>query len=143
MIRVVLDTNVIVSALLQPLGPPAKVLVLATGGPILLCISGNVYAEYEEVISRPRFRRSEDTIASALHTIREKGLWVRPTKAIRVCSDPDDDIFLECAHAAQANYLVTGNLKHFPTSWSGTRIVAVRHLLDIVSRGTGGEAASI
>jgi putative PIN family toxin of toxin-antitoxin system len=129
-IRVVLDTNVIVSALLQALGPPAQALVLATGGPIQLCISGNVYAEYDEVISRPRFRRS----------IREKGLWVRPTKAIRVCSDPDDDIFLECAHAAQAN---TGNLKHFPTSWSGTRIVAVRHLLDLVLSGTGGEAASI
>jgi hypothetical protein len=56
-------------------------------------ISGSVYAEYEEVISRPRFRRSEAVIAGALHTIREKGLWVRPTEAIRACSDPDDDIF--------------------------------------------------
>src|ERR1035441_7132990 len=54
MIRVVLDTNIIVSALLQPLGPPAQVFVLAIGGSIQLCISGSVYAEYEEVISRPR-----------------------------------------------------------------------------------------
>jgi putative PIN family toxin of toxin-antitoxin system len=136
MIRVVLDKNIIVSALLQPLGPPKQVFVLAIGGPIQLCISGSVYAEYEEVISRPRFRWSEDSIAGALHTIREKGLWVRPTDDIRACSDPDDDIFLECAHAAQASYLVTGNLKHFPTSWSGTRIVTARSLLNIISAGT-------
>jgi putative PIN family toxin of toxin-antitoxin system len=56
MIRVVLDTNIIVSALLQPLGPPAQLLVLALAGSIQLCVSGSVYAEYEEVISRPRFR---------------------------------------------------------------------------------------
>lgn len=143
MIRVVLDTNIIVSALLQPLGPPAQVFVLAIGGSIQLCISGSVYAEYEEVISRPRFRRSEDIIAGALHTIREKGFWVRPTEAIRACSDPDDDIFLECAHASQANYLVTGNLKHFPTSWSGTRIVAARRLLSIISAGTEEDPTSI
>jgi len=143
MIRVVLDTNIIVSALIQPLGPPAQVFVLAIGGSIQLCISGSVYAEYEEVISRPRFRWSEDIIAGALDTIREKGFWVRPTEAIRTCSDPDDDIFLECAHAAQANYLVTGNLKHFPTSWSGTRIVTARNLLDIVSAGTEEDPTSI
>ncbi len=59
MIRVVLDTNIIVSALLQPLGPPAQVFLLAIGASIQLCVSGNVYAEYEEVIRRPRFRRDE------------------------------------------------------------------------------------
>ena len=66
MIRVVLDTNIIVSALLQPLGPPAQVFVLAVGGSIQPCVSGSVYAEYEDAISRPRFKRSEDVISSAL-----------------------------------------------------------------------------
>jgi predicted nucleic acid-binding protein len=60
MIRVVLDTNIIVSALLQPLGPPAQVFLLAISGSIRLCMSGDVYAEYEEVIRRPRLRRDED-----------------------------------------------------------------------------------
>jgi len=133
MIRVVLDTNIIVSALLQPLGPPAQVSVLATGGLVQMCVSGEVYAEYEEVINRPRFRRSQDIVAGALRAIREKGFWVRPTETIRACSDPDDDIFLECAHAAQANYLVTGNLKHFPTAWAGTRVVTARWFLDTIS----------
>jgi uncharacterized protein len=95
MIRVVLDTNIIVSALSQPLGPPAQILMLALGGSIQLCVSGNVYAEYEEVISRPRFQRSEDIIAGTLHAIREKGVWVRPTERVTACADLDDDIFLE------------------------------------------------
>jgi putative PIN family toxin of toxin-antitoxin system len=62
MIRIVLDTNIIVSALLQPLGQPAQIFVLGISGSIQLCLSGNIYAEYEEVISRPRFRRSEEII---------------------------------------------------------------------------------
>ena len=133
MIRVVLDTNIIVSALLQPLGPPAHVFVLAIGGAVQMCISGSIYAEYEEVISRPRFRRNESTIASTLRTIRDKSIWVRPTETVQACSDADDDIFLECAQAAQADYLVTGNIRDFPASWSGTRIVTPAKLLDIIA----------
>jgi putative PIN family toxin of toxin-antitoxin system len=53
-IRVVLDTNVIVSALLQPLGAPAAVFLLVAAGAVQLCVSGNIYAEYEEVIHRRR-----------------------------------------------------------------------------------------
>jgi len=135
MIRVVLDTNIVVSALLQPLGPPAQVLVLALGGSIQLCVSGSIYAEYEEVLRRPRLKRSEDIIAGALAAIRERGFWVRTMQLVRACPDPDDDIFLQCAEAARADYLVTGNLRHFPASWSGTRIVTPRWLLDNLPAG--------
>jgi len=64
MIRVDIDTNILVSALLQPLGLPAQVFVLAISGSVQLCLSGEVYAEYEEVISRPRFQRDGETIAA-------------------------------------------------------------------------------
>jgi putative PIN family toxin of toxin-antitoxin system len=109
------------------------VFVLVIAGAIEACVSGNVYAEYEDVITRPRFQLDETTIASTLQTIREKSFWVRPTEAIRVCSDPDDDIFVECAFAAQAQYLVTGNVKHFPAAWMDTKIVTPRSLLDILA----------
>jgi uncharacterized protein len=72
-----------------------------------------MYAEYEEVISRPRLQRSPDIIAGALQAIRDAGLWVRPAEQVKACSDPDDNIFLECAQAARADYVVTGNIKHF------------------------------
>lgn len=131
MIRVVLDTNIIVSALIQPLGPPAQILRLALGGSVELCVSGSVFAEYEEVIRRPRFRRAEVTIVSTLQAIRERGLWVRPAHAVRACSDPDDDIFLECAQASRAAYVVTGNIKDFPPKWLDTGIVTPREFLDV------------
>lgn len=130
MIRLVLDTNVLISALLQPYGVPAQIFLMAMGGVIQLCISGGVYAEYEEVIRRPRFRLREDVIASALYSIREKGVWVRPTVAVHACLDEDDDIFLECAQASEAAYLVTGNTKHFPDFWYATRIVTPRAFLE-------------
>jgi putative PIN family toxin of toxin-antitoxin system len=81
-------------------------------------------------LAAPRFQRSEEIIAGTLQAIREKEAWVRPTERLTVCPDPDDDIFLECAVAAKADYIVTGNLKHFPASWAGSRIVTPRRLLD-------------
>jgi uncharacterized protein len=97
-----------------------------------LCVSGDIFAEYEEVIRRPRFHRSDSEIATVLRTIRDEGVWVKPTKSVRACSDPDDDIFLECAQAAAAHYLVTGNAKDFPAAWVGTQIVTARQFLDAV-----------
>ena len=129
--RVVIDTNVIVSALLQPLGPPARIFSWAIRGEIQLCISEAVYAEYEEVIRRPRLRRVEAVITGSLHSIRAASLVFRPAEPVRACTDSDDNIFLECAQAAEAAYLVTGNLKHFPSVWLDTQIVSPRHFLDI------------
>ena len=132
MIRVVIDTNVIVSALLNPLGAPAQILLLVLSGTVEMCVSGPVYAEYEDVISRRRFQFDEKTIAALLSAVRNHTLWVKPTGKVRVCSDPDDNIFLECAETAFANYLVTGNLKHFPISWEATDIVTPRQLIEVI-----------
>jgi putative PIN family toxin of toxin-antitoxin system len=133
MIRVVLDTNILVSALLQPQGLPARTLLLALEGiTAQLCVSGDIYSEYEEVIRRPKFNYSDAVIERALRTIRQNGIWVKPSHKVRACSDPDDDIFLECAEAARAHYLVTGNLKHFPLKWADTQIVTARRFLDAV-----------
>ena len=123
--------------LLQPLGPPAAVFLLVVAGAVQLCISGSIYAEYEEVIRRPRLARDEEVIAATLEIVRKKAFWVRPTETIKACSDTDDNIFVECAHTACADYLVTGNLKHFPPSWARTLIVTPRHFLDLQSAETG------
>lgn len=138
MIRVVLDTNVVVSALLQPQSAPSRAFLMTIAGTMVqLCVSGDVYAEYEEVIQRPKFNRSEAVIEQTLHTIRQNGLWVKPSESVRVCSDPDDDIFLECAQAARAHYLLSGNLKDFPVKWAQTQIVTPRQFLDAMARIPG------
>jgi putative PIN family toxin of toxin-antitoxin system len=133
MIRLVLDTNVLISALLSPQGAPAQVLLRSILDPdFQLCISGAIYAEYDEVIRRPRLRRSSAEVEATLDALRERGLWVRPVAVVVVCPDKDDNIFLECAEAAAAHYLVTGNLKHFPISWGETRVVTPREFLNLV-----------
>jgi putative PIN family toxin of toxin-antitoxin system len=74
MIRIVLDTNILIFALLSPQGPPAQVLLMTIIDPdTQLCVSGDIFAEYEEVIRRPRFNRSDSEIVATLRTIREKG----------------------------------------------------------------------
>lgn len=131
MIRVVLDTNIVVSALLQPLGPSARILFFVLSDVIRLCVTGAIYAEYEEVLRRPRFRLAESVITQILEAIRIKALWIKSPPTLGACSDPDDDIFIECAAAAEADYLVTGNTRHFPSAWEQTKIVTPRHFLEI------------
>lgn len=77
MIRVVMDTNVLVSALLQPMGLPATVLMLALSGRIQLCVSDPVLAEYEDVIRRPHLKRSLEVVEGTLRSIRNRGRWVQ------------------------------------------------------------------
>ena len=134
MIRIVLDTNVLISALLNSQGLPAQVfLMVLADRDTELCVSGDIYAEYETVIRRSHFKRSESEIEATLGAIRERGFWVKPTQRLHACSDPDDDIFLECAQAAAAHYLVTGNPKHFPPAWGRALIVTPRQFIDAIS----------
>jgi uncharacterized protein len=98
-----------------------------------MCVSGEVFAEYDEVIRRPRLQRSDYEISSTLSAVREQGYWVKPTERLHGCADPDDDIFLECAETAGAQYLVTGNTKDFPSSWGATRVVTAREFLELMA----------
>jgi uncharacterized protein len=133
MIGVVLDTNIVVSALLIPHGPPARVFLMALHNQnVQLCVSAEVFAEYEEVLKRPKFNFTVSAIEAALGGFGKKGFWVRPTGKVSACSDPDDDIFLECAEAATADYLVTGNRRHFPPAgWGRLKIVTASEFLNV------------
>jgi predicted nucleic acid-binding protein len=77
-----------------------------------MCVSGDIYADCEEVIHRPRFGRTENEIADTLRAIRETGLWVKPSPKVRTCTDSDEDVFLERAPEASPSDLVTA-LKGF------------------------------
>jgi putative PIN family toxin of toxin-antitoxin system len=132
MIRVVIDTNILVSALLQPEGLPAVVLMLALSGKVQLCVSDPIFAEYDEVIRRPHLKRPLDVIQATLRSIRRLGRWVKPSVRVEECTDHDDNIFLECAQAAEADYLVTGNQRHFPDRWKKTRVISARELIELL-----------
>lgn len=135
MIRIVLDTNVVVSATLRPDGLPNAILGLGLNRTIQLCVSPPVLAEYEEVLARPRLKIQPEKIVSAMSMIRDVSFHVDPAFAVTAASDPDDNIFLECAQAADANYLVTGNQVDFPAAWGSTLIVTPREFIGIIAGG--------
>jgi len=58
---------------------------------------------------------------------------VAPSRPIRAAIDPSDDKFLECADAAPADYLLTGNSRHFPGSWKRTEVISPREFIGLVS----------
>ena len=133
MIRVVIDTNVVVSANLTDEGLPAAIMDLAANGNILMCVSDAVLAEYREVLNRPRLKLTPERIAGALSVIRKTSLHVKPTQRVSVITaDEPDNRLLECAEAAGADYLVTGNTKHFPKSFKNTVIVTPKQFMGLL-----------
>jgi len=83
MIRVVLDTNVVVSALLRPDGPPAAVLLLILSGRVQSCVSPPILAEYQEVLRRPRFKLSQEATDAVVQAVRRLSHRVTPPQARR------------------------------------------------------------
>jgi putative PIN family toxin of toxin-antitoxin system len=119
---VVLDTNVLVSALLSPFGPPARVLDLALSGEIRLAYDDRVMAEYREVLARPKLGFSPEDVADVLAFLEADGEPVTALPLSCELPDADDLPFLEVAAHAEAT-LVTGNTAHYPASFRGAVVV--------------------
>lgn len=133
MIRAVIDTNVVVSANLKDEGLPAAILDLAANRTILMCVSPAVLAEYKEVLNRPRLKLTPKRIAGALAAIRKTSLLVKPTREVTaIKADESDNRLLECAEAAAADYLVTGNTRHFPKAFRGTAVVTPKQFIELI-----------
>jgi uncharacterized protein len=113
--RIVLDTNVLVSGLLQPLCNPAQILSLALAGAIQVCHDERILAEYAEVLARPRFKLDAAHVRDVLAKLELDEVAVDATgQASPGLPDPDDEPFLAVALAASADFLVTGNLADYP-----------------------------
>jgi putative PIN family toxin of toxin-antitoxin system len=128
--RVVLDTNVIVSALLNPNGTPASVLAAILAGDSILLHDSRLLTEYREVLSRPHFKFAPemvDCVVSALFEVGEK--IDAPLLAIPL-PDPDDLPFLEVAIAGRADAIVTGNVRHFPATICAVLILSPASFLE-------------
>lgn len=132
-LKLVLDTNVVVSAALKPQGLERTTLVFALTRPAELFISGGILAEYQDVLGRPELRIPSGERQPLIELITSRSRIVEPSHRISAAADPDDNIFLECAEAARADYLITGNLRHFPRYWRNTKVINARELLDIIS----------
>jgi putative PIN family toxin of toxin-antitoxin system len=131
--RVVLDTNVVVSAVLVLSGTQAAVLLLALTGRIALYVSPPVLAGYEEGLRRPRLKLQPQQIDAAMAAMRKVAHLVHPAQAVSVSPHESGNRFLECAEAAEADWFVTGNTRHFPQSHGVTKTVTGRRFLDILA----------
>ncbi len=132
-LRLVIDTNVLISAAIKPAGLQRTVLLLAITKPARLYVSRPILEEYSEVLSRPELRIRKGLRQQLLQLIKNHTFTVAPTRRLEVTSDPDDNMFVECADAARADYLVTGNQKHFPRFWKKTKIITPREFISLVA----------
>lgn len=137
--KIVLDTNVLISGLIGK-GKPKRILELVFSGDIALCLSSEVYREYVEVTNRPKFSRYYDFKEAAdrvLRSLRVLAQMVQPHQRLYVCPDKDDNKFLELAIEAKANYLITGNVKHFPNRpFRGIKVLLPSKYLELRSNIT-------
>lgn len=113
MLPVVVDSNVLVSALLSPGGKPAEVLRLLITGALRLCFDSRIVVEYEDVLSRPKFSFDRTSCQDLLSVLLGNGISVAAEPLDISFADEDDKKFYEVAKHMNAK-LITGNLKHFP-----------------------------
>jgi hypothetical protein len=116
MLKLVVDTNLVVSALLKPQSNPALIISLILRGDCSLCLTNDIMTEYAEVLAREKFKRLDRTkVNELLSKLKKLALWIAPKVSLhKVIQDPADNAFLECAVEAKADFLITGNIQHFP-----------------------------
>jgi len=132
MLKVVIDTNVLVSVLLKDNSPPAFILALLRKKMMTLCLSQAIFEEYRAVLNREKFRHIRSAVAPLLLSLKKEGSLVEPKIRIAVITaDPADNKFLECAQAAKADFLITGNTKHFLfKQFHDTRIASPKEFIE-------------
>jgi len=131
-LKIVLDTNVLVSALLRPESLPDRVLDLVLARQVTLALDQRIFTEYRTVLFRPEFAFPRDHVSNLLEFVWQSSERVQATPLPIRLPDPDDVMFIEVAVSALANALVTGNLKHFPASQRhGVRVLSPREWLEV------------
>ena len=132
-LRLVIDTNVVVSPALKPDGLQRTVLLLAITKPARLYVSAPILDEYRNVLKRRELRIRKGLRRQFLQLIENRAHLVVPRRRLKVTADEGDNIFLECADAARADYLVTGNQRHFPPFWKCTKIISSREFVALAA----------
>ena len=85
------------------------------------------------VLARPELKIRRGMRQQLLQLIKNHTRVVTPSRVPQVTSDRDDNIFVECADAARADYLVTGNQRHFPKFWKNTKIISSSEFLSVIA----------
>ncbi|MCD8041151.1 MAG: putative toxin-antitoxin system toxin component, PIN family [Clostridia bacterium] len=128
----VIDTNVVVSAMLKWNSVPGNVMELVFQGLVIPVLNETILNEYAEVLSRPKFHLTEDIIQAVIDGIKQSAVFVNEEESDIDLPDPKDKVFYEVVMEERKEedaYLVTGNIKHFPVK---PYIVTPRQFIDII-----------
>ena len=131
-VRVVLDTNILVSACWKAGSLEERLLDMAIRGEIVACVTDEVLAEYRDVLRRPKFTLIRETADAKLAALEAACLRVAPGERLHLSTDDDDNRFLECAAASGASFLVTGNLRDYPPKLGACRVMNARMFFDVM-----------
>jgi uncharacterized protein len=132
MVRVVLDTNILVSAAWKPDGLEAKLVAMAAAQTLEWIVSEQIIAEYREVLTRPKFTKIRAVADAVLQLVETKAMPIVAPEICEVAKDPDDNRFLDAAIASDAQFLITGNLQDYPPlCWKTVQIVNARQFFDL------------
>jgi putative PIN family toxin of toxin-antitoxin system len=112
--KIVLDTNVIVSALINPQGIPGSILALVLNGKIQIAYDNRIIFEYIDVLSRKNFGFNKEIINNLIDYVRNDGEFINSEYSNVKFTDDTDKKFYEVFKSGEARYLITGNKKHFP-----------------------------
>ena len=134
MIYAVIDTNILVSAMLNPKSVPGQIITEALTGKIIPVSNDAILEEYEEVLKREKFHFDDKKVRILLEEICKRSVFVEGEQVEGDLPDPKDVVFYEVLmgqRQAGEAYMVTGNLKHFPEEYY---IVSPREMLDIIQK---------
>lgn len=130
--KIVLDTNVVVSAFLNPYGKPARILRLVLQGDIELIVDERILNEYETVLLRPIFKLPRKEVLNVIEVLRSISTYAPAYNGHINLPDEGDEPFLEAAQSAKADAIVTGNKRHFPSDrCKGVRVFSPEDFLKI------------
>jgi len=128
----VIDTNVLISAMLKWNSVPGNVLEFTFSGTIVPVLNEHIVREYRDVLSRPKFKFPKDIIDTVVSEIERLGIYIDAPELEIELPDPKDRVFYEVVmeeRNTEDAYLVTGNLKHFPEE---PFVVTPRQMIDII-----------
>jgi uncharacterized protein len=111
--RIVLDTNIVVSRSISPDGPSSKLYTYWQAAAFDIVVSEAILTEYKQALSKPRLQAlhhfSNEEIEQTIEEFRELALVIEPMALMTAAGDPDDNKFLECAYSGNAEYIVSGD----------------------------------
>lgn len=132
-LRLAIDTNVVVAAALNPDGLQRTVVLLALAKPARWYVTDAILAEYALVLARRELKIRSGLRQALLQWIKNRAHSVAPSRLPQIAADPDDNKFIECADSARADYLITGNRRHFPAFWKSTKVISSREFLVLIA----------